>query len=278
MACAPVVYEDLLVTVGAAGFDAKVAAFNKLTGELVWTALSNDSGPGYSQPLLIEVEGRIQLIVWHAGAVTALNPASGEVLWNDAFPIRMETPIATPVWAPPHLLVSSFFNGSRLYRLGAQTAQAVWSSHTDNAVENDGLHALMASPIVEGGHIYGISSYGQLRCLRLATGELLWETQAVTVEKARNASAFLVKQGDRYWVNNDRGELILAQLSPDGYREIDRTRLIEPTSPPGARRELGAVHWSHPAYAEGRIFVRNDREILCADLRLPAPKTLGGAK
>ncbi len=276
MACAPVVCGDLLVAVGAGAFDAKVAAFDKRTGEVAWRALSNQTGPGYSQPLLIEVEGRQQLIVWHAGAVSSLDPATGEVLWNDPFPIRLETPIATPVWSPPYLLVSAFFNGSRLLRVGDGSAELVWTSQTDNAVQNDGLHALMASPIIADGRIYGISSYGQLRCLRLADGELLWETQQVTVEKARNASAFFVRQGERYWINNDRGELILARLSPEGYKEIDRTKLIEPTSQPGARRELGAVHWSHPAYANGRIFVRNDQQVLCADLR-PKPGPMAPA-
>ena len=267
MACAPIVAGALLIAVAAGRPDAKVVGFNKRTGAIVWRALSSEeSGPGYSQPLLIEAGGRRQLIVWHAGAVTSLDPATGEILWNDPFPIRMETPIATPVWDPPYLLVSAFFNGSRLYRLEGGKAEVVWTSETDNAVENGGLHALMGSPILDGGRIYGISSYGQLRCLELETGKLLWETQAVTVEKARNASAFFVRNGDKYWINNDRGELILARLSPEGYEEIDRTKLIEPTSKPGARRELGAVNWSHPAYAGRRIFARNDKEVLCADL------------
>ncbi len=271
MTSAPIIVGDLMIAVAGGRPDSKVVAFDKLTGKVAWRALSSkDSGPGYSQPLLIDVGGRPQLIIWHAGAVTALHPQTGEILWNDPFPIRMETPIATPVWAPPHLLVSAFFNGSRLYRLDGTSAKIVWTSDTDNAVQNDGLHALMASPIIDGGHIYGISSYGQLRCLSLATGALQWETQAVTVEKARNASAFLVRNGDRYWINNDRGELIIARLSPEGYEEIDRTKLIEPTSLPGARREFEAVNWSHPAYAQRRIFARNDKEIVCANLSAKA--------
>ena len=74
----------------------------------------------------------------------------------------------------------------------------------------------MAAPVIDGDYIYGVCSYGQFRCLRLATGERVWETQAVTVEKARNASAFIVRNGDRYFINNDRGELIIARLSPSG--------------------------------------------------------------
>jgi hypothetical protein len=87
----------------------------------------------------------------------------------------------------------------------------------------------------------------------------------VVGEKARWAAAFIVRHGDRYVINNDRGELIFARLTREGYGEIDRTPLIEPTSP-ASRRELGAVHWSHPAYANRHIVVRNDREIVRANL------------
>ena len=178
----------------------------------------------------------------------------------------METPIATPAWSAPHLLVSGFFNGSRLFRLGPAGADLVWAGESPNVANTEGLHALMAAPIIEGDHVYGLSSNGELRCLRLSDGTPVWESQAVTVERARNASAFFVAHQDRYFINNDRGELILARLSPAGYDELDRTQLIEPTSTPGARRELGAVSWSHPAYANRRIHIRNDKEILCASL------------
>lgn len=267
LSSAPLVVDDLLIAVAYGSPNAKVVAFDKRTGEERWRALSStESGPGYSQPLLIHAGDVEQLILWHAGAVSALDPRTGRVIWEHAFPIRMETPIATPVWAPPYLLVSAFFNGARLLRVSGDSAELVWKSESDNPLQPDKLHALMASPVVDGGHIYGVCAYGQLRCLEIHSGKQVWETQAVTKERARNASAFLVRQGDRCWINNDRGELILARLSPEGYDEIDRTKLIEPTSKPGARRELGSVHWSHPAYAYRRIYARNDRELLCADL------------
>lgn len=266
-AAAPIVVDDLLIAVAAARPDGKVVAFNKRTGREVWRALSStDSGPGYSQPRLIEVEGRRQLLVWHAGAVSALDPEQGELLWEQPFRIRMETPIATPAWNEPYLLVSAFFGGARLYKVGSQGAEMLWAREDLNVNRTEGLHSLMAAPIVDGEHVYGLSSRGELRCFRLADGERVWETQAVTVERASNASAFFVRHGERYFINNDRGELIIAKLSPDGYEEIDRTKLIEPTSKPGATRELEAVHWSHPSYANLRIYVRNDREILSASL------------
>ena len=70
----------------------------------------------------------------------------------------------------------------------------------------------------------------------------------------------------RLFINNNRGELIIVKPSPDGYREIGRTNLIEPTSPPQYRRQLVNVNWTYPEYANRHICARNDEEIICASL------------
>lgn len=107
---------------------------------------------------------------------------------------------------------------------------------------------------------------GQFRCLRVADGERIWETQAVTKERARWATAHIVTHGNRLFINNDRGDLIIVKPSPSGYQEISRTPLIKPTSPPDNRRQLVYVNWSHPAYANKHIYARNDEEIISASL------------
>ena len=81
------------------------------------------------------------------------------------------------------------------------------------------------------------------------------------------STAFFVKNGDRYFVNNDEGLLIMARFSPTGYTELGRTALIEPTAPDGGwHGPERIVNWVHPAYANGHIVHRNDREILRASL------------
>jgi outer membrane protein assembly factor BamB len=142
----------------------------------------------------------------------------------------------------------------------------LWKGKSDSEVQTDGLHAVVATPVIAGDYVYGLCSYGQFRCLDAKTGARVWETLVVTGEKARWASGQIVRHGDRYFINNDRGELIIARLSPKGYQELSRTTLIKPTSNPGNRRALEAVNWSHPAYANRRIYARNDEEILCASL------------
>jgi len=81
-------------------------------------------------------------------------------------------------------------------------------------------------------------------------------------QKADCGTAFLVPQGDRFVVFNDSGDLILAELSPKGYKEIDRTRILQPVEEARGRQ----VVWSHPAFAERCVFARNEKEIVCVSL------------
>lgn len=257
---------DRLITIVGGQPDAKVIAFDKRTGRELWRALRSDAEQGYAQPIIVETGGRRQLIIWHPMAVSSLDPATGSVNWEQPFRINMGMTLATPVLSGSQLLFSSFYNGSMLLDLTQQKASLVWKGKSDSEINTDGLHSVVSTPVIDGDYVYGICSYGQFRCLNLKTGERVWETQHVTREKARWASGFLVRNGDRYFINNDRGELIIAKLSPRGYEEISRTHLIKPTSNSGNRRELGAVNWTHPAYANKRIVTRNDEEIVSIPL------------
>jgi outer membrane protein assembly factor BamB len=263
---APLVDGNRLIAIVGGQPDAKVMAFDKITGKEIWRALESDSEQGYCQPVIFEVGGIRQLIVWHPTAVVSLDPATGKVYWQQPFRVNMGMTLATPVLSGSRLLVSCFFNGSMLLDLAGGGARVLWKGKSNSEIDTDGLHAVINTPVIDGDYIYGICSYGQFRCLNLKTGERVWETMEVTREKARWASGLIVRQGDRYFINNDRGELIIAKLSPQGYQEISRTQLIKPTTNPGNRRELGAVNWSHPAYANRAIVARNDEEIISVSL------------
>jgi outer membrane protein assembly factor BamB len=264
---APLVDGNRLIAIVGGQPDAKVMAFDKLTGKEIWRALPSDSEQGYCQPVIFETGGIRQLIVWDPAAVISLEPATGKKLWQQPFRINMGMTLATPVLSGAHLLVSSFYNGSMLLEIMGNGARMLWQGKSGSEINTDGLHAVINTPVIDGDYIYGICSYGQFRCLSLKTGERVWETMEVTKEKARWASGLIVRQGDRYFINNDRGELIIAKLSPQGYQEISRTQLIKPTSNSGNRRELGAVNWSHPAYANRCIIARNDEEIISVSLQ-----------
>jgi outer membrane protein assembly factor BamB len=264
---APLIDGNRLIAIVGGQPDAKVMAFDKITGKEIWRALSSDSEQGYCQPIIFKIADARQLIIWHPTAVASLDPVTGKVLWQQPFTIKMGMTLATPVLSGSNLLVSAFYNGSMLLNVLKDGAKMLWKGKSDSEINTDGLHAVINTPVIDGDYIYGICSYGQFRCLNLKTGERVWETMDVTKERARWASGLIVRQGDRYFINNDRGELIIAKLSPERYQEICRTQLIKPTTNPGNRRELEGVNWSHPAYANHCIFARNDEEIIAVSLK-----------
>jgi outer membrane protein assembly factor BamB len=265
---APLVVGDRLICLVGGEAGATVVAFDKTTGKPLWKSIPSGSEPGYAQPVLIENANRRQIIIWHPRAVYALDPGNGRILWQQPFKVAMGLTIATPVVSDLRVLVSAFYNGSLMLELerDGTGAGVLWQGKSSSEIDSDGLHALIATPVIDGNFIYGVCSYGQFRCIDACTGARVWETLEVTGEKARWATAMIVRNGDRYFINNDRGELIIARLIPSGYHETSRTRLIKPTSRPGNRRQAGAVNWSHPAYANRRIYARNDEEIIAASL------------
>jgi hypothetical protein len=59
---------------------------------------------------------------------------------------------------------------------------------------------------------------------------------------------------------------MLGRFTPTGYEEISRTTLLKPTTDPRVRRKLGAVNWVAPAFANRRIYLRNDEELIAVSL------------
>src|SRR6185369_8449273 len=108
-------------------------------------------------------------------------------------------------------------------------AEKVWQIAGMSELNTLALHSIIATPVFENGYIYGVDSYGELRCLDAANGDRIWEDQTA-VPRDRWSTIHFVKNGDKYWLFNERGELLIAQLSPSGYTEISRAKLLEPTT------------------------------------------------
>lgn len=266
VASSPLIDGDRLICiVGGAGH--AVVAFDKKGGRELWRALDAKE-PGYSAPIVIQAGGTRQLIVWDVAALSSLDPATGRVFWSEPFPTKMGHSIGTPRRSGNHLLVSSFFDGSLMMRLDDRrpAASVAWRIKGRDENHPEGLHSLMSTPDIDGGFVYGVCGYGQLRCMKADTGERVWETLEATttdLKPARWATAFLVKNGPRHFIWNEKGDLILAELTPLGYRELGRQHVLEPTNLAGSR----PVVWSHPSFANGHVFVRNDEELIRVDLR-----------
>lgn len=261
---APLVDGNRLLLLVGGRPDAKAMALDKATGEELWRSLTTQEEPGYAPPMIFDAAGARQLIIWHADGVASLNPETGSVYWDEPFDLDLGMSVATPVFQGGRLFVSAFYNGSRLYKLDFDEprVELLWKGNSNSEIDTDGLHALVTTPVLDGEYIYGVGSYGHLRALDAHSGKRLWESLDLTSERARWASAQIVRHGDRYFVNNDRGEFIIARFTPEGYEEIDRVELMTPTNPLRRRRERGAVQWTHPAYANRHMIIRNDEEIV----------------
>lgn len=269
MTGAPLVDGDRLICLVGGEPDAKLVALDKHTGKEVWRALASDSEPGYSQPIIIEAGGARQLITFHAKGISSLDPATGKVHWEHDHSVQMGIVVATPVRSGPYLLFTSQYGGVRMFRLADDSPKAtlVWSGpgEQDPGMTHDTpntFNSVISTPVIDGEYVYGLDNDGQLRCLSAATGTQLWSTDALLTEHAMYGTAFFVKHADRYFISNDRGELVIARLSPDGFKEIDRATLLQPTHPYVRRRQMANVLWSHPAYANRHVVLRNDAEIV----------------
>jgi len=263
IAAAPLIEQDLVIA-QIGGKDACVVALDKRTGQERWRALGDDAS--YSAPIMVEQAGQRVLVVWTAERIVGLDPMSGAVHWaHDFMWEKWPIGIATPVVHHDLLLVSDVHKGSLLLRLSAERldVEPVWHRRAEDVADGAALHCLISTPRIRDGHVYGADGEGVLRCLDLKTGNQLWEDRTAVPENTW-ATIHLVQNGDRTWLFNERGELIIGRLAPDGFEEISRAQLLEPTT--GQLRRRGGVTWSHPAFAYQHVFARNDKELVCADL------------
>lgn len=259
----PLVYRNLLICM-AGGQGSAVAAFDIETGREVWTAL-NTPEIGYSPPTLIEAGGVTQLLIFHGESLNSLNPLTGELYWTEPLPTAYAMAIMAPRKDGDYLFAGGH-NGRSLGLKLDEAKPAV--SIAWKGSRNIGLAPVSGTPFVEQGIAYGIDGNGLFRAVRIDTGERLWATaKPVNGQDNENrgpneGATFVTRNGDRYFIFGENGDLVIAGLSPDRYEEMSRTKLLEPVGF-GLGRQ---IVWSHPAYADKCVFARNDREIVCASL------------
>jgi outer membrane protein assembly factor BamB len=265
--------ENLIVPVGGNGTG--LVAFEKKTGKEVWRSVTTND-IGYAPVVMYQPEdanGERQLVFWHGRGITAINPDDGTELWEVSFPKEANpsiVTIATPVLVGNKLLIAEFYKGAVLLEIGSNppSVKEVWRNFEKNPKLDDALNAMMATPVVKDGLAYGVAynkrGEGLLRCVELESGDMKWTDENWMGDKPLMfANGFFTPNEDKYFVFNDIGELVIATLSSEGFQELGRARLLEPTSVARGRD----VVWSHPAYSDGKMVVRNDKEIICVDLK-----------
>ncbi len=254
----PLIEGELLIVVIGGKPGACVVAFDKRTGAEVWRAL-DDPPRAFSSPIVISAGGQRQLIVWTPSAVTSLNPATGETWWREQLITREDNAGAAPVFQGDLLLISGL-----MFQLDPDkpAATAIWPERKTQALR---ILSNTCMPLIQGGEIYAANMFGNLSCLDSRTGQTLWETDKVTGHEKYGA-IHLTPNGESCLLYTDQGNLIRARLDRTGFHEVSRVHLVDPTYLVRGRKLV----WAPPAYANGHVFARNDKELICASL-LAAP-------
>jgi len=253
MSCSPLV-EGKLVLVNVGGKGASVVAFDKGKGETAWKSL--DDKASYSSPIIFGKGKERQVVFLTGDGVVSLAPSDGSLFWRFPLKDKLFESSTTPVRAGDLLLASSITYGSVGLRLktkeGKPAADKVW--------KKDDLTCYFSTPVPVGKeHIYlvtgtppqgfGTKPEATLHCIEAATGMGLWKRP-----KVGKYHASLLRTGDdKLLLMEEAGQLVLLDPSPKKYHELARAKVCGET-------------WAHPALADGRLYVRDDKEVICLQL------------
>ncbi|MCZ6507499.1 MAG: PQQ-like beta-propeller repeat protein [Acidobacteria bacterium] len=235
----PLVEDDLLVVDvgGRPGYS--LVAFDKRTGSVRWHA--NDDVPGYSTPLAITVGGQRQVVSFSGTELVAVAAADGELLWRHPWRTSYDVNAAMPVFLPPNrLFISSGYDtGAAVLEIGERSVREVWRSRVMKNHFN--------SSVLVDGYLYGFDN-GTLKCLDSASGEEQWAQRGF-------AKGSLLYADGRLVILSERGLLALADADPRQYTERSRFQLFKTKT------------WTMPSLADGRLFVRDQEELVALNLR-----------
>jgi outer membrane protein assembly factor BamB len=240
-AASPVNDGDRLIVHAGAKPGGCVIAFNRHTGKELWRSLNDPAG--YCTPLLIHPKSGKQIVVWTPENIRGIEAETGKLLWTVPYKITYGVSIASPIFQEQIVFITGYWDGAKAIKLGSSPTdfELIWEDRKN-------LRGLMAQPLYRDGYLYSIDRGNGLTCSELKTGKKIWDDDNAMTPKGRNphASFVWINDGDRILSLNSKGELILAKLSPKGYAEQSRTRVVD-----------GDV-WGHPAFAGEYIYLRND--------------------
>jgi outer membrane protein assembly factor BamB len=238
--------EKVVVDVGAPG--ASVVAFNKDKGNVVWKTL--DDKASYASPITLGSGKDRQLLFLTQAGLRALSPADGKLVWGFPWMDRLNENSTTPVRVSDILLASSISQGMvalDLNDIQKEKPKELWRQKQ--------LTCYFSTPIPVGKeHVYlvtgalGFTPTSTLHCVEVKTGKIRWSQEKI----GRYHAAMLRTADDKLLMLSDVGDLVLLDPSPDGYKELARTKVVK-----------GEQIWAHPALSNGRIYLRDEKELIC---------------
>lgn len=233
--------DRVFVPVGATN-GASVVSFDRRTGRKTWQSQSDPMA--YSSFLMREVAGVRQVIVFSAHALMGLGPDDGQLLWRVPLKTSANRHVLTPNVFEDRVIVGSHTLGMVATHIVPEGA----GLRTIPAWTNRNLKINLSTPVRVGHHLYGLGPGKRLVAFDARTGQIAWS------QAGFGDYASLIAQGDRLLVLTDLGELVMIDADPAGYRERGRLQVCGKT-------------WSFPAWAGGLLYVRDEREITCWNLK-----------
>lgn len=251
--CSPIVVDDhVLINVGAKG--ASIVAFDKNSGKEVWKKL--DDGASYSSPIVLGTGDVKQVIFLTAKGLVSLSPRDGSLFWQHPLVDLLSESSTTPVVVGDVLFASSITTGSIGLKLENDRAIPAVSKGWSNS----SLSCYFATPVAVGTDtLYMVTgnnplafkkSAAVLRAVDAKTGKELWKRDGVG---AYHAS--LLRTGDgKLLLVEEPGNFVLVDPNRDKYTEIARTNKVCGTT------------WAHPALANGRVYIRDAKNLICVEM------------
>jgi outer membrane protein assembly factor BamB len=244
-ACSPLVEGGrLILNVGGRG--AGIVAFDAATGKEAWKA--TDDAASYSSPVAATVNGVRSVFVLTRDGLVALDPDNGNVRFKERWRSRIQASVnaAAPLVVNDQVFVSSSYQtGAVVWKLRGDGVTPLWkgddilSNHYNTSVYRDGfLYG------IEGRQEYG----AHLRCVEFATGKVRWT-------KERFGCATLALVEGNVLALSEHGDLVAFTASPDAYRELARTKVLN-----GPIRAAFAL-------SGGRFYARDGKQLIGLDLK-----------
>ncbi len=244
---APLIDGDHILALAGGTNGASVLCLEKTTGALVWK--SQNDPAAYAPPVMATIGGVRQIICFTADGLMAVTPDTGKPVWRVPLKTKFARHVTTPVVAGNMVIVAS----QELGLVGVQIAPAGQGQKATQAWVNKEAAINFSSPVLAGDHLYGVGPARNLICVDPQSGKIQWSKDGYFTSAASKVHAGILVFDKNLLVLTDGGELLLLAADPTACRQINRVQVC-------------GFNWCNPAYADGKLYLRDARELVCVNL------------